>query len=133
MNEIIISSTDAARILNCIENARSGRLSAPINLVPLMNELNRAKLVNPDKMPEDIVTMNSKVTLHNGKTNKIMEIEIVYPQEADISKSKISIFAPVGTALLGYRKGDIVEWNTPSGNMELKILDINNNDRMKNI
>lgn len=133
MNDIIISSTDAARIMNCIENARSGRMSAPVNLVPLMNELNRAKLVNPDKMPEDIVTMNSKVTLHNSKTNKEMEIEIVYPQDADISKNKISIFAPVGTALLGYRKGDLVQWNTPSGIVELKILDIMNNHRAKNI
>jgi len=126
MNEILISSTDAARIMSCIEKARSGGLNAPVNLVPLMNELNRAKLVNPEKMPGDVVTMNSKVTLHNSKTNKEMQIQIVYPQDADISKSKISIFAPVGTALIGYRKGDKVLWNTPSGSVEMTILDIVN-------
>ncbi|HLO91903.1 MAG: nucleoside diphosphate kinase regulator [Chloroflexota bacterium] len=124
MNELTISSLDAARILNCIEKARSGGMNAPVNLAPLMNELNRAVKVKPEKIPGDVVTMNSIVKLHNSKTNKVMEIQIVYPQDADISKNKVSIFAPVGTALLGNRKGTSVLWTTPAGSVELKILDI---------
>jgi regulator of nucleoside diphosphate kinase len=124
MKEIIISSHDAARIQYCIEKARSGGIKAPINLVPLMNELNRAKKVKPEKIPGDVVTMNSIVSLYNDKTGKVMQIQIVYPDDADISKNKVSVFAPVGTALLGYRKGNKIQWNTPSGVTELTILDI---------
>lgn len=124
MNEILISSLDAARIQSCIERARSGGLNAPVNLVPLSLEIERAKKVKPDKMPGDVVTMNSIVLLQNTKTGKNMQIQIVYPEDADFTKQKISIFAPVGTALLGYRKGDKVEWNTPNGLTELVILDI---------
>jgi regulator of nucleoside diphosphate kinase len=126
MQEILISSIDAARIQNCIDRVRLGGLKAPINLVPLINELNRARKVEPDEMPRDVVKMNSVVSLLNLTTKQVMKIQIVYPQDADISKHKVSIFAPVGTALLGYRKGDKVQWNTPSGSVELEILDILN-------
>lgn len=124
MNEVFISSIDAARIQSCIDQARSGGLNAPVNLVPLVNELNKAQKINPEKMPSDVVTMNSLVTLKNGKTNKTMEIQVVYPQDADISKNKVSVFAPVGTAILGKKKGSSILWTTPSGSVELKILDI---------
>ncbi len=124
MNELIISSLDAARIEGCIEKARSGGLNAPVNLVPLMNEVKRAKKLTPQKMPADVVTMNSIVLLSNKKTNKTAKVQIVYPEQADVSKQKISIFAPVGTALLGYKKGDTVKWSTPSGDVEFEILDI---------
>lgn len=124
MNKIIISSLDAARIQYCIDKARSGGINAPINLVPLMNELNRAIKVKPEKIPHDVVTMNSIVSLYNDKTKKTMQVQIVYPDDADISKNKVSVFAPVGTALLGYRKGDKIQWTTPSGVAELTILDI---------
>jgi regulator of nucleoside diphosphate kinase len=124
MNEIIISNRDAARIWSYIEEARRGGAKVGENLVPLMNELNRAKKVDPEKMPSDVVTMNSVVSLRNIKTNKVTRIQIVYPPQSDISQQKISIFAPVGTALLGYRKGNLVEWNTPSGITQFEILDI---------
>lgn len=124
MREIVISSADAARIWSYIEEARVGRAKVSENLIPLMNELNRATKVSPDKMPPDVVTMNSIVSLLNIKNKTTTKIQIVYPSQADISKQKISIFAPVGTALLGYRKGDLVEWTTPSGLTQFEILDI---------
>ncbi len=126
MQEILISSIDAERIQNCIEKARLGGLKAPVNLMPLINELNRARKVKPDEMPRDVVTMNSIVSLLNHKNKQVVKIQIVYPQDADIAKHKVSIFAPVGTALIGYRKGDKVQWNTPAGSIELEILDILN-------
>ncbi|HLN52075.1 MAG TPA: nucleoside diphosphate kinase regulator [Lentimicrobium sp.] len=124
MNEIVISSIDAARIQSYIEQARNGGGKVGENLVPLMNELSRAKKVAPENMPPDVVTMNSIVSLLNVKNNKVVQFQIVYPPQSDIAKQKISIFAPVGTALLGYRKGDQVEWDTPAGKTQFKILDI---------
>lgn len=124
MNEILISSLDAVRIQSRIDKARNGGINAPINLIPLMNELNRAKKVEPAKVPKDLVTMNSIITLQHMKTEQITKLQIVYPEDADLTKKKISIFAPIGTALLGYRKGDIISWTVPSGTAEFKILDI---------
>ncbi len=124
MNEIVISTIDAARIQSYIDEARRGGAKVGENLVPLMNELNRARKVAPEKMPSDVVTMNSIVSLLNVKNDKIIQVELVYPPKSDIAKQKISIFAPVATALLGYRKGDLVEWDTPAGRTQFKILDI---------
>lgn len=57
-------------------------------------------------------------------SSKTMQIQLVYPEQADVSKQKISIFAPVATALLGFRVGDIVEWKMPTGMAQMKITNI---------
>ncbi|KAF0202731.1 MAG: regulator of nucleoside diphosphate [Bacteroidetes bacterium] len=124
MKDIIISSLDMARLRSQIDKARSGGINAPINLNPLIKELDRAKVLPPEKMPPDVVTMNSIVKLDYLNSSKTMQIEIVYPRQADTTKRKISIFAPVATALLGYRKGDIVKLEVPGGLAELRIADI---------
>ncbi|HOI88329.1 MAG TPA: nucleoside diphosphate kinase regulator [Lentimicrobium sp.] len=124
MKEIIISTLDMARLRAHIDKARSGGIKAPINLTPLIEELDRAKVLSPDKMPPDVVTMNSIVKLDYLNSSKTMEIQIVYPEDANPAKQKISVFAPVATALLGFRKGDIVSWKVPTGMAELRISDI---------
>lgn len=124
MKDIIISSLDMARLRTQIDIARSGGINAPINLNPLIDELDRAKVLPPEKMPPDVVTMNSIVKLDYLNSSKTMQIEIVYPRQADTTKRKISIFAPVATALLGYSKGDIVKLEVPGGLAELRIADI---------
>lgn len=124
MQQILVSSLDAVRIQNRIEKARNGGLKAPINLIPLMNELKRAKKVEPSEIPRDVVTMNSIVLLKNKLTNKEIRVQIVYPEDANLSKQKISIFAPVGTALLGYKKGDTIKWDVPAGKAEFEILEV---------
>ena len=124
MKDIIISSLDMARLRSQIDKARSGGINAPINLNPLISELDRAKVLPPEKMPPDVVTMNSIVKLDYLNSNKTMQIEIVYPRQADTAKQKISIFAPVATAMLGYRKGDIIKLEVPGGLAELRIADI---------
>jgi regulator of nucleoside diphosphate kinase len=124
MKDIIISSLDMARLRSQIDKARSGGINAPINLNPLIIELDRAKVLPPEKMPPDVVTMNSIVKLDYLNSSKTMQIEIVYPRQADTTKRKISIFAPVATAMLGYRKGDIIKLEVPGGLAELRIADI---------
>lgn len=124
MKDIIISSLDMARLRSQIDRARSGGINAPINLNPLISELDRAKVLPPEKMPPDVVTMNSIVKLDYLNSSKTMQIEIVYPGQADTAKHKISIFAPVATAMLGYRKGDIIKLEVPGGLAELRIADI---------
>jgi len=65
-------------------------------------ELNRAIIVDADKIPPDVVTMNSKVYLRDMDAGKDEFYQLVYPEDADIEQNKISILAPIGTAILGY-------------------------------
>ena len=65
--------------------------------------------------------MNSMVRLKDVDTGEDVIYTLVFPHDADIHHKKISILAPIGTALIGYRAGDIIEWNVPAGVKRLKI------------
>lgn len=90
----------------------------------LVAELNRAVIVPPREIPPDIVTMRSRVRIKNYTTNEESVLTLVFPNEANLDDGKISVLAPVGTALLGYRVGDAVEWNVPAGQRKIEILEI---------
>ncbi|NVO32010.1 nucleoside diphosphate kinase regulator [Hymenobacter lapidiphilus] len=81
----------------------------------LERELRRAEMVESYDVLPDVVTMNSRVRLRNAANNSTLEITLVYPRHADIKASKISILAPVATAVLGCRPGDTVVWPMPKG------------------
>ena len=75
----------------------------------------------PADVPPDVVTMNSEITVHDLDSNEDMTFALVFPSEADVDRQKISILAPIGTAVLGYRLGDTIEWNVPGRTRRLKI------------
>lgn len=91
------------------------------NLDRLMEDLDRASVVEARDVPADVVTMNSKVLLRDLDSGEEMMFTLVYPAAADASQDKISVLAPVGSAVLGYRAGNVVEWKVPSGKRRLKI------------
>ena len=91
------------------------------NLARLAEDLDRANVVEPRDIPADVVTMNSKVQLRNLDSGTEMIFTLVYPTGAGASQDKISVLAPVGSAVLGYRAGDVIEWNVPAGKRRLKI------------
>lgn len=105
-----------------IKNSRNDAEWARVE--DLEAELNRAIIIDSDNVPPDIVTMNSKVYLRDMDTGKDEFYQLVYPEDADIGQSKISILAPIGTAILGYKVGDIIEWKVPAGLRRLKIKKI---------
>lgn len=78
-------------------------------------ELDRADVLDPTDMPADVVTMNSTVRFTLQETGVTQTLTLVYPKEADGSADKVSVFAPVGTALLGLRIGDTLQLPHPSG------------------
>jgi len=91
----------------------------------LDGELARAIVVPSDKIPPDVVTMNSRVVFVNEITDERREVTLVFPFEADISAGKISILAPVGTALLGLRVGQSIDWEVPSGEKHrYRVIDV---------
>ena len=81
----------------------------------LEGELARAKVVPPDRFPQDVVTMNSRVLFEDEKTGERREVTLVYPKDADIDAGRISVLVPVGSALLGLRVGQSIDWTLPGG------------------
>ncbi len=94
------------------------------DLESLEEELARAEIVSPEDIPPDVVTMNSKVVLRDIDTSERMTYTLVFPNKANIKTGAISVLAPIGTAILGYAKGDIIEWPVPSGVRRICIEEV---------
>ncbi|HET8720828.1 MAG TPA: nucleoside diphosphate kinase regulator [Nitrospira sp.] len=94
------------------------------SLEALQGELDRAHIVEPQDVPRDVVTMNSRVLLTDVETNEEQVYTVVFPSDANVEQRKISILAPIGTAILGYRVGDTVEWPVPGGMRRLRIDEV---------
>jgi regulator of nucleoside diphosphate kinase len=81
----------------------------------------RARVVPADEVPPDVVTMHSVVSLRDLDAGETEEYELVYPADADVANSRISVLAPIGTAVIGYRLGDVIEWPVPAGLRRLSV------------
>ena len=93
----------------------------------LSDELDRAIVVTSDRIPRDVVTMNSRLIYSDESTGTKREVELVFPDEADPSIGRISVLAPVGCALLGLRVGQSIDWNLPNGHVHrLRVVHILN-------
>jgi len=110
------------KLIEMLENEPEG-LDAKY-LEELDDELRRAKVVAPTSIPADIVTMNSKIRLTDLDSGKEVTYQLVFPGDADAGQNKISILAPIGTALIGFKVGDTVEWGAPAGVKRMKIEEI---------
>ena len=122
---IYISQTDRERLGNLIELVRSqGDRSNLTYVNELEEELDFAEVVAPEDIPPDVVTMRSKVRLLDLDTKQESVYSIVFPSEANFDEGKISVLAPLATALLGYRRGATVEFEAPGRVRRLQILEI---------
>jgi regulator of nucleoside diphosphate kinase len=90
----------------------------------LQAELKRAKIVPAEDVPRDVVTMNSKVLLYDLNTREREMFTLVYPWEADADNYRISVLAPVGTAMIGARVGDVIKWPIPAGTGRFRIEEL---------
>lgn len=124
MKKIILNRLDYLRIKKRIENARKLRSIAESEAESLLNELESASIMEPGDIPPDVVTMNSVVRISFSGTEKRVQFQVVYPDQANFKENKISIFSPIATALIGYRIGDEIEWVVPGGLTKIKIEDI---------
>lgn len=93
-------------------------------LQSLRRELDDAMIVAPDEVPPDVVTMNSTVRIREGHSDEIDTYTLVYPEEANIAEGKLSVLAPIGSAILGYRVGDLVLWQVPRGTADVRIEEL---------
>ena len=124
MKKIILNRLDYIRITKRIEEARHSKSVTADEAERLSAELESAIVVDPDTVPGDVVTMNSIVRLTFLNNKKELQVQIVYPDQADLKAHKISIFSPIATALIGYRSGDEIEWLVPGGMTRIRIDEI---------
>ena len=110
---IYITNYDMERLRKLLEGARRWSQRDRKYLEKLEEELDRAKVVASVDVPGDVVTMNSQISVRDLDANKDKDtvMRLVFPADADYERGRISILAPIGTALIGYRVGDTVEWN----------------------
>jgi regulator of nucleoside diphosphate kinase len=118
---IHITAFDLERLRRLLSNAQATEYRESEYLEKLKMELDRAMIVTPQEIPPTVVTMNSTIELVDMDTKETETYTLVFPEDADISKGKISILAPIGTAMLGYEIGDVFEWEVPAGKRRLRV------------
>lgn len=119
---IIVSSSDLERL--------EGLLTLPPfrsrgDLDGLRAELERADVREPDDMPANVITMNSRARFVEENTHREYELTLAYPKDANAAEHRVSIFSPAGSALLGLSAGQSIDWATPDGKkIRIKVLEV---------
>ena len=119
--KIIITELDYERLQDLLASEFATAIGPREYLDDLRAELDRAEIVRPEDVPKNVVTMNSTVALRDLDTKEKEAYTLVFPDSADIANDRLSVLAPVGTAILGERVGDVVRWRVPQGLRRLKV------------
>jgi len=121
---IYITDYDMKRLTELIADIKGFNYNGRDDLKQLEAELERGQLVAPGDVPRDVITMNSTARLTDLDTGEDLAHTLVFPKDADIRQGRISVLAPIGTAMLGYRVGDTFEWPVPEGKRRLKVEEV---------
>jgi regulator of nucleoside diphosphate kinase len=122
--QIVITEFDLERLQRLIEEMEEFPARDNRYLDELSEELLRAEVVAPEEIPPQVITMNSRVRLQDLDSKAELEYTLVFPPEANLDQGKISVLAPVGMAMIGYRVGDTISWKVPAGLKRLKVKKI---------
>ena len=122
--QIFITRRDRERLTLMLEEALAGKHRDAAFLKELARELAIAETVEPKAVPADVVTMNSRVVVKDLENGESSEYTLVFPEQADVEQGRLSVVSPIGTAILGYAKGDTINWQTPGGPRQIQIADI---------
>ncbi len=122
--KIYVTEPDLRRLCDVVATELALDGGSNRHLAELVAELQRAEIVPSDEVPDDVVTMNSTVVLRDLDTDEVETYTLVYPNHADIARNRLSVLAPVGTAILGYHVGDVVQWRVPAGVRRLRVDEV---------
>ena len=125
-NKVVLLKRDYQILKDYIMNLHGMQVNERENFKRLNGELEKAKIVSEKNFPEDVIRINSQVVIKDVDNNKEMKITVVMPDHADIKEKKISVLAPIGTALIGFRKGREVSWDVPVGRKTFIIMEVDN-------
>lgn len=123
---VILLKNDFEILNGYVKNLQGMQVNEKDNFRKLSEEIKKAQIVDEEDFPTDVVRLNSQVIIKDLQTKRDMTITVVLPQKADIKQRKVSVLAPIGTALIGFRKGQKVSWDVPSGKKDFKIVEVNN-------
>ena len=121
---IYITSQDKQRLEELLAEVADFDPRKQGDLKALGEELRRAVIVDPKEVPADVITMNSRAELLDLDSGETVIFRLVFPPEANIEEEKISVLAPIGAGMLGYRAGDEFEWKVPEGVRRMKVTKV---------
>jgi len=122
MKGIVIAARDREILDRLLESGSAMDIEDRSRMEDLAKELDRADVL-PEVDPE-VVTLNSRVRLKDLDSGEDVAYTLVLPSAADISEGRLSVLAPIGTAILGYRSGDVVRWKVPAGRRRIRIEEV---------
>jgi regulator of nucleoside diphosphate kinase len=121
MKEIHISTHDHKVLSKLISEHSLLIGKTPENLLKLQQELNRATILPPEAMPTGTVGLNATFSIRDIESGELEQWTLTLPEHADVEQRRLSILAPIGTAVLGFCEGDEIEWSTPGGTRVLML------------
>lgn len=122
--KIIITRTDRQRLEHLLASAFTHAIEIRPHLEALRSALQNAEIIGSEEIPDSVITMNSTIGLYDIDYDVTDTYTLVFPQEADILENKVSVLSPMGTAILGYRVGDVVTWRNSSGTRKLRLMEL---------
>ena len=123
-NSIYITSQDKRRLEELLAEVSVSDPRQRGDLKLLEEELRRAVIVEPKEIPGDVITMNSRAELIDLDTHETVTFTLVFPRDSNVEEEKISVLAPIGAGMLGYRIGDEFEWKVPDGVRHMKVTNV---------
>ncbi len=122
--DIWVTDFDLERLRKLLAGTRLWSSRDREHLERLDEELGRAHVVSATDIPPEVVTMNTRLRLRDLDSGKDMVFTLVFPSDADAEQGKISVLAPLGTAVLGFRRGDAFEWHMPGRVRRLQVEEV---------
>jgi len=119
--KIFITTFDKQRLEEMLAVAGEFNYRDRQDLKSLRAELEQAKVVESRKIPPTVVTMNSKLRFRDLDGGAETEVTLVFPADANFDAGRLSVMSPIGTAMLGYAEGDVIEWAVPAGTRRIQI------------
>ena len=121
---IHISSRDKYLLEDLLAEVEASGTRWRGDLKALRDEVQRAIVVEPQDIPDDVITMNSRAEMLDLQTGETVTLTLVFPSQANVDEEKISVLAPIGAGMLGYRLNDEFEWNVPGGVRRMRVTRI---------
>ena len=121
---IYVTNQDKQRLEDLLMEVEASDPRRHGDLKALTEELHRAVIVDPRNVSDDVITMHSRAEMRDLESGEAVAFTLVFPSEANIDEEKISVLAPIGAGMLGYRVGDEFEWKVPGGLRQMKVMKI---------
>jgi len=125
-NQLILLREDYKLLMSYLNGRHRKSAFDRRNAEELHTEQKKAKLVSKDAFPLDVVRLNSEVKIKTEGKHELLKFILVTPDKADIKENKISVMAPIGAALIGFRQGQKIKWDVPGGKKTFTIMEVVN-------